>query len=60
MKNLISVFAIALLPATLHSVLACECFANDEENEPECEYGARPTIEECLADDKCHWGPGEN
>ena len=37
----------------------CQCFANGEENEQECEGGNRPDVGSCIGDDKCHWGPGE-
>ena len=37
----------------------CQCFANEGYNEKYCEAGDRPTIELCLQDGLCHWGPDE-
>lgn len=37
----------------------CKCYANGWENEEFCESG-NLDVTECVNDDRCHWGPGEN
>jgi hypothetical protein len=38
----------------------CQCFANGAENEDFCETGDMLyDVVSCVADDRCHWGPGE-
>ena len=56
-----SKFMILLAASQAFTVKAqdCQCFANGYWNEPLCEGGDRPTIDLCLQDDKCHWGPDE-
>lgn len=36
----------------------CKCYANDSGNEEFCESG-EVGLDECVADERCHWGPGE-
>ena len=39
---------------------SCHCFAKGAENKLACEGGARPTVDLCIQDDKCFWGPDLN